>query len=127
MKNIDYSAWVDDEEPDNGFDLREDARQAFCNAFDMLSLSADFWGDGLCAIVVAAPRQLGADRFKAAVDGLAAHVQSKSLPRWTIGVEHDRNGEDLRASLVLLPAGLFPVTVHDAIDFLGGLGVRPED
>jgi len=126
MQNLDGCDWTDDE-PENGYDLREGARQSISNALDMMSLSADFWGRDSFAIVLQAPAQLGLERFKAAAAVVAAHVESKSLPRWRIAVGFDRPGKDLGASLVLIPNGPLQPEPEQTIDFLGGLGVRPED
>jgi len=58
-------------------------------------------------------------------------VQHKAGARWRIGMHHGRRRDELRGHLVLHPGALFPRDPDDdhgeMMDFLGDLGVFPDD
>jgi hypothetical protein len=117
----------DDEiEPESGAHLREEVRQSLTNALDMVSMTGDFW-NGWPVIAIRAPLQLGGARFMAAVAGIAAHVESLAAPRWSVAACNKTAREEFIAHVVLSPTGLIPPGIDDTVDFLGGLGIRPED
>jgi hypothetical protein len=116
----------DENEPESGAHLREEVRQSLTNALDMLSITGDFWG-GWPVIAIRAPLQLGGARFMVAVAGIAAHIETLAAPRWRVSACNETAREEFVAHVVLSPAGLFPPDIDDTVDFLGSLGIRPED
>jgi hypothetical protein len=117
---------TDDDGFEVGAHLRDEVRQSLSNALDMATITGDFWNNWP-AIAVHAPRELGAHRFMSVVGGIAAHVETLSLPRWSVTIAFESSAVDWVAYVVLNPAGLFPPDINATVDFLGTLGISPED
>ena len=120
-----------DREFANGHCLIEETRQAMNNGLDLLCLHADIGPDGY-EIVVAGPQMLGFRRFRALVNVIATRVHERANFRWeaVVHCQPFRRGEDnseYRARLILRPFGRYQPRGVDAIDFLGSLGVFPEE
>jgi hypothetical protein len=117
---------ADDDGFEVGAHLREEVRQSLSNALDMVSITGDFW-NGWPSIAVHAPLDLGAHRFMSVAGGIAAHVETLSLPRWRVTIAFQPTATDWGAYIVLNPSGLFPPDINETVDFLGHLGISPED
>ena len=118
----------DAHEPENGSHLREATRQVLSNGLDMTNFAADLYG-GHCCIVVSAPHAVGAGRFHAILKAVVALIRQRmtSGAYWQIEVRRAQQADGLRAWLVFQGTGSSPFDPDALVDFLGDLGVWPED
>jgi len=86
------------------------------------------YGGDYC-IVVWAPHAVGAGRFHAVLEALAALIRQRMTAGayWRIEVRRAQQGDGLHGWLVFRGTGTSPFDPDALVDFLGDLGVWPED